>query len=125
MKVGIDICSIKRIEDAYERYGERFLRRILTSDEIKYVEQSPRLKFQRLAGRFAAKEATAKALGTGWVGVDWKEVEVLHKVSGEPYIRLHSRALARARSLDLSSFELSISHEREFATAIVMGYARN
>lgn len=120
LKVGTDICSIKRIEAAYERFGERFLRRILTESEMTYVLSNPKHTSSRLAGRFAAKEAAAKALGTGWFGLDWKEIEVHRLPSGEPQLMLHGRAINLAARRGLSVFELSISHEKEFAIATVV-----
>lgn len=124
MKIGTDICSVSRIERAHERFGDRFLRRIMTDKEIQYTKRAPRQTYQRIAGRFAAKEATVKALGTGWVGVDWKEVEISNLASGEPILLLHGRAEKRARALGLTQFEVSISHEREFAIAFVSGFRK-
>ena len=123
IKIGTDICSISRITEAHTRFGERFLRRILTEHEIAYIQRDERHMLARLAGRFAAKEAAAKALGTGWYGLDWKEVEVTHHESGEPQLQFHGRAAAIAESRGLSRCEVSISHEREFATAFVVCYS--
>lgn len=78
--------------------------------------------FERLAGRFAAKEATVKALGTGWYGVGWKEVEIVRERSGKPTLRLHGRALEVASKQNLTKFEVSVSHEHEFATATVIAH---
>lgn len=122
MKVGTDICSVVRIQKAYERFGERFMERILTPQEKAYVKSRPRHLSQTLAGRFAAKEAASKALGTGWRGIGWKEVEVERHPSGAPLLKLHGRALKRAQSLGLTRFEVSLSHERDYATAFVIGY---
>ena len=122
MKIGTDICSISRIRAAYERFGERFLRRILTESERHYVLSNSKHVCSRLAGRFAAKEAAAKALGTGWYGLDWKEIEVTRLNSGEPQLKLHGRAVALAARRGLSRFELSISHEREYAVATVVAH---
>lgn len=124
IKIGTDICSVRRIADAYERHGERFLRRILTDHEIKYVLSAPLHTIPRIAGRFAAKEATSKVLGTGWYGLDWKDVEIVHQPSGEPMVRLHGRAIAIAARRGLSTWEVSVSHEREFAVAMVLGYGK-
>jgi holo-[acyl-carrier protein] synthase len=123
IKLGTDICSVVRISAAYERFGERFLRRILTDHEIAYVKRDAPHMVPRLAGRFAAKEAASKALGTGWNGIDWKEIEIEHHFSGEPLIRLHGRAASLAQSKGLARWEVSVSHEREFATATVLAYS--
>jgi holo-[acyl-carrier protein] synthase len=122
IKIGTDICSIPRISAAYERFGERFLDRILTAQEKRYVMSQARQSMSRLAGRFAAKEAASKALGTGWHGLYWKEVEVVRLPSGEPTLRLHGRAVEIAKRRGLERFEVSISHEREFATATVVAH---
>jgi len=122
IKIGTDICSIKRIADAYERFGQKFLERILTEQEIAYVLSAPPHTVTRLAGRFAAKEAASKTLGTGWHGLGWKEVEIVRLPSGEPTLRLHGRAIEIAKRRGLSRWEVSMSHEREFAMSTVLGY---
>jgi len=124
IKVGTDICSVQRIADSYARFGKRFAQRILTDAEATYVFGRDRNMAQRFAARFAAKEAIAKALGTGWNGIGWKEVEVTRKPSGEPGIVLHGRAAQRASSLGLTNFEVSLSHEKEYATAFVVAYGQ-
>lgn len=123
IKLGTDICSLKRISAAYARFGQRFLRRILTADETRYVLSQPSQTVARLAGRFAAKEAASKALGTGWHGVGWKEIEVVKHRSGAPGLKLHGRALSLAERQGLRHWEVSMSHEREFATASVIAYS--
>lgn len=122
LKVGVDICSIARVTNVYEHYGEKFLKRILTENEIAFVKSSKKHFITRVAARFAAKEAVVKVLGTGWRGVGWQEVELERKPSGEPRIILHGRAQARAHQLGLSRFEVSMSHEKEYAVAFVVAY---
>lgn len=122
LRVGTDICAVPRIAEAIERFGEKFLKRVLTKDEIAYVTSAPKHLTNRVAARFAAKEAVVKVLGTGWIGVGWQEVEVTRLSSGEPRLRLHGRALKRAESLGLTQFELSMSHERDYAVAFVVAY---
>jgi len=121
-KVGSDICSIKRVEEVYARHGEKFLDRILTASEKAYALSRPKDFLARVAGRFAAKEATSKVLGTGFIGIGWKDIEVVRLSSGEPTIKLHGRAVAVAQRRGLSGFELTMSHEREYAIAFVLGY---
>lgn len=121
-KVGSDICSIERIKAVYERHGERFLNRILTEAEKNYALSSKKDFLAKVAARFAAKEATAKVLGTGFIGVSWKEIEVVRKPSGAPTLKLSGRAAARASQLGLVGLELTMSHEREYAIAFVLGY---
>ena len=120
VKVGTDICSITRIREAYEKNGERFLDKILTGEEKRYVLSRQKRVAESLAGRFAAKEAVGKALGVGLRGVGWKEIEIGRSPYGAPLVMLHGRAKERARFLNLSTFDVSISHEREFAIAVVV-----
>lgn len=121
IKIGTDICQIDRVKAAYKRYGKRFLKRVLTDNEIKYVTSNKRQLINRLAGRFAAKEATTKVLETGLKGVYFQEIEILRQPSGAPRLILHKRAIKKAKEKNLSNFEVSISHERDFAIAIVVG----
>ncbi|MBI4533848.1 MAG: holo-ACP synthase [Candidatus Melainabacteria bacterium] len=122
IRIGTDICSIERISSAYDRFGSRFLGRILTASETEYVVSQPAQLASRLAGRFAAKEAAAKALGTGWRGVAWREIEIIHNASGAPGLRLHGRAETLAESRGLKCWEVSVSHDRDYATAFVLAY---
>lgn len=114
--VGVDIIEIDRIQATLKRFGERFLKRIYTPLEIAYC----RGKTHRLAGRFAAKEATMKALGTGVRGVSWRDIEVIPNRRGKPLLYLHGGALARAKQLKLHDAEVSLSHSRRYAVAFVM-----
>ncbi|HEY9773995.1 MAG TPA: holo-ACP synthase [Planktothrix sp.] len=125
IKVGTDICSVNRVAATYAKYGNRFIERILTPAEAAYVLSSPKQTVQRLAARFAAKEAASKVLGTGWNGVGWKEIEVARRPSGEPHLLLHGRAAKLAEKLGLTNFEVSLSHEKEYATAFVVGYTQS
>lgn len=125
IKIGTDICSTNRVANAYNKFGERFLRRLLTEHEMNYVLSAPKHTVSRLAGRFAAKEATAKTLGTGWHGLDWKEVEILHKPSGEPTVKLHGRAVKLAERRQLTHWEVTISHEKEYACATVLAHSES
>lgn len=121
IKIGTDICQIDRVKSAYKKFGKRFLKRVLTDKELTYVSSDKRSLINRLAGRFAAKEATSKVLGTGLRGVYFKEIEILRERSGAPKILLHKRAKKKAKNIGLINFEVSISHERGFALAIVVG----
>lgn len=116
LKTGIDLIEIPRIQSALDRYGERFLKRIFTDMEIAEC----RGQAEALAARFAAKEATVKALGTGIGPVAWLEVETRHHRSGEPYLILHGRAETIAKSLGLTQWAISLSHSKEMATAVVV-----
>lgn len=115
--VGIDIVEVKRIEAALARWGERFLRRVYTPAEVARC----RGRVPELAARFAGKEAISKALGTGLRGVAWREMEILSDRRGKPLVRLHGRAAARAEAIGLKGFAISLTHERDFAIAFVVG----
>jgi holo-[acyl-carrier protein] synthase len=122
IKIGTDICSVNRVTQVYERFGERFLDRILTDSEKRYVLKHPVHTPGRLAARFAVKEAASKALGTGWSGISFKEIEVVKQQSGEPALALHGRAKAVAEKNGLTNWQVSLSHEKEFATAVVLAH---
>lgn len=116
LKTGIDIIEIKRIQTALDRHGERFLKRVFTEKEILEC----RGRANALAVRFAAKEAAAKALGTGIGPIAWREVETLHKWSGEPYLVLHGSADIIARKAGLGVWAVSLSHSQDNAIAVVV-----
>jgi holo-[acyl-carrier protein] synthase len=116
LTTGVDIIEIPRIQGVLDRYGQRFLDRIFTPGEIAYC----RGRAPNLAGRFAAKEATMKALGTGVRGVGWKDIEVIRAESGAPSVKLHDRAEQRAKRLQIVEISLSMSHSREYAVAFVV-----
>ena len=113
---GVDIIEIHRIKGVASRYGLRFLRRIYTDGEIAYC----RGRAPQLASRFAAKEATMKALGTGVRGVRWRDIEVVRKRGQAPTILLHGTARARAERLGIQHLALSLSHSQEYAVAFVV-----
>jgi holo-[acyl-carrier protein] synthase len=117
---GVDLAEVARIRDAIERYGDRFVRRIYTSGEIAYVERKAN-RFERYAGRFAAKEAGMKAIGTGWKGgVRWQDFEVSNLPSGRPTLRLHGEAARRAEKMGVKTIWLSITHTAELGMAHVI-----
>jgi holo-[acyl-carrier protein] synthase len=116
LKTGIDLIEIERIQGVLERHGERFLKRVYTELEILQC----RGRAEALAVCFAAKEAASKALGTGIGPISWREVEILHKWSGEPYLVLHGSAEKMAKKLGLTNWAVSLSHSRENAIAVVV-----
>jgi holo-[acyl-carrier protein] synthase len=116
LKTGIDIIEIPRIRAALDRHGERFLRRVFTELEVLECRGRP----EALAVRFAAKEAVSKALGTGIGPICWKDVETLHKWSGEPYLVLHGKAQQFAHNARLTEWAVSLSHSRDNAIAVVV-----
>lgn len=116
LSTGVDIIEIKRVAAVLDRYGERFLHRIYTAGELDYCRGRP----SKLASRFAAKEATMKALGTGVRGVSWKDIEVARAPSGAPSILLHGRAKARAERLGVVEISVSMSDSQDNAVAFVV-----
>ena len=117
--LGFDATDIPRIGTTFERYGDRFLRRVFTDGEIAYCTRR-RNPVPHLAGRFAAKEAAMKALGTGHSrGVLWKDIEVV-RLSGPPQLRLHGGAAVRADRMRVRSSLLTITHSEALAMAQVL-----
>lgn len=114
--VGIDIIEIARIERTLADFGDRFLQRVYTERERERYGSRP----AELAARFAAKEATSKALGTGIRGIRWREMEILSNRRGKPVLVLHGGAAARAEQLGLVAFDVSLTHSRTDAMAFVV-----
>lgn len=118
---GIDVVEIERIRDMLARHGERFRDRCFTPAEQVWADAGGRLAEQRFAGRFAAKEAAAKALGTGIAaGVRWVDLEILPGEAGAPKLDLHGEAAALASELGVGRVLCSISHSAGIATASVI-----
>lgn len=118
--IGIDVVEIERIKAVYERHRERFLKRLLTPAEREYVLQYADPS-QRLAGRWAAKEAALKALGTGLAGgIRWRDVEILPGANGRPELALHGQAAQRARALQVTVSHVTITHSDSLAMAEVI-----
>jgi len=118
--MGVDIAEVERIQGAIERHGEVFLRRIYTAREREYCERFKN-KYERYAGRFAAKEAAMKALGTGWRrGVRWVDLEVVRETSGRPTLAITGEAAKIAQQIGVKSVALSITHTESQALAQVI-----
>ena len=120
---GIDVIEVERIERALTRplTGERFRARVFTAEEVRYCESRGHPRFQSYAARFAAKEATMKALGTGWNrNVGWNEIEVVRERGQRPTIVLSGKAAAFAQRKQISVFHLSITHTAKEAIAHVI-----
>ncbi len=117
---GIDLVEIGRIQQAVDRYGERFLNRVYTPAEQAYSLRK-RTSAESLAARFAAKEAAAKALGTGISqGVNWLEIEVTREPGGRPGLRFHGRAAQIAARMGVTRAALSLTHTDKLAMASVV-----
>jgi holo-[acyl-carrier protein] synthase len=118
--MGVDLTEVERMRAAIVRRGERILRRLFTVKERAYCERS-RNKYERYAGRFAAKEAAMKALGTGWRrGIRWVDLEVVREPSGRPTMVLHGQAKKTGEKLGVKHIALSITHTGTLAFAQVI-----
>ena len=118
--VGLDLTPVPRVAEVLERFRERFLARIFVEGEIQRRRRHPRAFAEHVAGRFAAKEAAMKALGTGWRGVAFREIAIRRSASGKPVLELTGRAAARARVLGVVESEVSITHTADLAAAVVV-----
>jgi len=113
---GVDIVDVERIDRAIIRHGQRFFQRLFTTNEL--VDSGGRTP--ALAARFAAKEAVAKALGTGIGEVGWKEIEIIKGPHKEPLLHLSGRAEETARELRITAWSISLSHTHEHAVAVAI-----
>jgi holo-[acyl-carrier protein] synthase len=121
LTTGIDVIEIERIDRALQRWGDRFLNRVYTEREILHC----RGRAESLAGRFAAKEAASKALGVGIRGLSWKDIEVVRGPRGKPIMELHGKARRIAEHLNLTNFEVSITHSRTDAVVVVVAWGED
>lgn len=118
--IGVDIVEVERIREASRRWGDRFERRIYTEQELAYCGDMPS-RYWRLAARFAAKEATLKALGTGLTrGMCWQDVEVRADAAGKPELVLHGEVRRHAEACNVISTFVSMSHTNDYAVAQVL-----
>jgi holo-[acyl-carrier protein] synthase len=118
--VGTDIVAVGRIRSSYEKFGERFISRILVEGEVRYC-LSHRDPAPFIAARFAAKEAVSKAFGTGIGGqLGWHDIEVHRETSGKPFVELHGKGADLLKKLGGERMHLSISHTLEHATAFAV-----
>lgn len=114
--IGVDLLERDRLLLTYQRFGDHFLRKVFTDTELEQAGG----RAERLVGRFVAKEACAKALGTGIGQVAWKEIEIVRLPGGKPTLRLHGRAAALAATLGLTAFDVSISDTHGHTLAVVV-----
>jgi holo-[acyl-carrier protein] synthase len=119
---GIDIVETARIRRSIEEHGERFLDRVYTPAEQEYCARNKKRYFEHLAGRFAAKEAVLKVLGTGWRGgIAWTDIEIINEASGQPRVTLSGESLRIATAMGIARWHISISHIETHATASAIG----
>ena len=121
LRTGIDLIEINRLESIQPEIKTRFLQRVFTPNELAQVGGSD----ASLSGRFAAKEAVVKALGCGIGPVGWQEIEILRGENGEPVLLLHGKARQMAADLGLSTWSISISHNRTTAAAVAVAVGGN
>jgi holo-[acyl-carrier protein] synthase len=119
---GIDIVETDRIRKLHAEHGQRFLDRCFTPSEQAYCARNPKRYFEHLSGRFAAKEAILKVLGTGWRGgIAWTDMEILPEPSGQPRLVLSGECLRIAKNQGIARWHISISHIETHATASAIG----
>lgn len=115
--IGTDIVECQRIAAMIEKHGNIFLHRVFTEQEIAYCSRN-KAATQHYAGRWAAKEAILKAIGTGWArGIQWTDIEVLNEPGGRPSVHLHNAAIDVCHSIGVSHVLISISHTQDLAIA--------
>ena len=115
--IGVDIVEIERVESAVKRWGEHFLSRIYTETELRTCQD----RLASLASRFAAKEAVMKVLGTGGIGIGWREIEILTGDDGRPSVKLYGQALNKAAESNLKEVYISLSDSKQHAIAVAIG----
>ena len=116
LATGVDLIEIARIDEVVTRHGKHYLERVFTPAELDYCGK----RAESLAGRFAAKEAVAKALGTGIGDVSWKEIEILGDEQNAPILTLYGVAKTKAEELGLTNWSVSISHSQSHSVALVV-----
>jgi holo-[acyl-carrier protein] synthase len=115
---GIDLCGVERIRRMLATHGDHFLERTYTAAEVAYARRRKKGFEETLAGRFAAKEAVMKALGTGWrEGVEFSGIEILNEPTGKPYVVLHAATAEKARELGVTAWHITITHTEDLAIA--------
>ena len=123
LRVGVDIVQISAITDSITAFGHHFMHRIFCAGEIEYALAAPRLTAQRLAARFAAKEAAFKAFGLSEAGISWRDIEVRKSPDGGCTLVLHRLAAQIAQASGCTEIALSLSHDGDYATAMVAAVA--
>jgi holo-[acyl-carrier protein] synthase len=120
LRVGIDLVQISRVTESLEKFGERFLRRVFTDREIAFATDAPCHTAERLAARFAAKEATIKALALAEQPTSWRDIEVRRAPSGDCVIQLNGGVGRAAALAGVTELVVSLSHEGDYAAAVVV-----
>lgn len=122
--IGTDITECLRIARMIERYGDLFLTRVYTDEEIRYC-QARKQATQHYTGRWAAKEAVLKAMGTGWIrGISWRDVEIRNEPGGKPLVAVRGGARDIIEQMGIAQIQVTISHCRTHATAFAIAVSR-
>lgn len=117
--LGLDLVEVERVSGLLKRWGEQFLNRVFQPGELRENRSHPRAFAEHVAGRFAAKEAAMKALGTGWRGISFRDIVIGRDPRGKPTLELRGRAKERAEELAVRAVEVSITHTSHLAAAAV------
>jgi holo-[acyl-carrier protein] synthase len=121
---GIDLVDCPRIEKMIQRHGERFVKKVFTAAEQAYAEKNKN-EVEKLAGRFAAKEAVLKLVGTGWRGkIAWTDIEIINNTAGQPEVNLNGEVRIIAEQLGIKHISVSITHTANFAIASAVALAQ-
>jgi holo-[acyl-carrier protein] synthase len=121
---GIDLVDCPRIEKMIQRHGERFVKKVFTAAEQAYAEKNKN-EVEKLAGRFAAKEAVLKLVGTGWRGkIAWTDIEIINNAAGQPEVNLNGEVRIIAEQLGIKHISVSITHTANFAIASAVALAQ-
>jgi len=121
---GIDLVDCPRIEQMIKRHGQRFIERVFTAAEQAYADAN-KDSVEKLAGRFAAKEAILKLMGTGWRGkIAWTDIEVVNNAAGQPEVTLDGEVKKIAEGLEITHISVSITHTANFAIASAVALAK-
>lgn len=121
MTTGVDIIKISRIEKILAKRRNAFYNKIFTKTEIEYIKKK-KDNVKTISGLFASKEAVSKAIGTGIGKIGWKDIEIKHSPQGKPMVNLSSKGWRIIKDLKINEFDISISHEKDYAIAFVIGY---
>lgn len=123
-ETGIDLVDVREVDSSVARFGERYLRRVYTDQELRTCGRGEPRFAARLAARFAAKEAVLKVLRAAEVGIDWRSIEVVRCEDGAPALRLTGAAAEVASGRGFYAFSISLTHETDYASAVVIGQRR-
>lgn len=123
LRIGIDIVQISAIGASIDTFGERFIRRVFSDDEVAYAKRAPALAAERFAARFAAKEAAMKVFGLSEAGVGWRDIEVRRAPDGACSLQLHRKAADIAERSGCTQIAVSLSHDGDYAAAVVAAVA--